>query len=183
MTVFLQASDFPSSDYLAIGIAVATAIGLIVGLGFNAKRLSQETSTRNLQIVRDFFLDFIEQDRLEPKIKSKTDCVTYVTGYLDLLDAIAFLNLKRKISPQLIQVFHGHFSYGIRLLDWYKDIAELDATNNFKNLAKWLKKNTKYNENKDNENKKCEENPLVEKSKDELNSRLLGYKNLKKFED
>jgi len=108
MTIFLD-SHAGLGDSLALVIAVMTAIGLFIGLVVNAIRLGQETSTRNLQIVRDFFLDFINQDRLEPKMKTQADCITYVTGYLDLLDAIAYLNSRGKISDELMEVFLWSF--------------------------------------------------------------------------
>ena len=161
MTIFLD-SHAGLGDSLALVIAVMTAIGLFIGLVVNAKRLGQETSTRNLQIVRDFFLDFINQDRLEPKMKTQADCITYVTGYLDLLDAIAYLNSRGKISDELIEVFYGHFSYGILLQNWYKKNTIGDAGKNFANLSKWLDKHK----------------PPIEESKNELNLQLKEYSTL-----
>ena len=155
--VFLDSHDGLNGSDVGLWIALITAAVLVIGLLFNAMTLRESKNARNLETVRNFFNDFTKIEEMEPDVQEKEKYLKYATAYLDLFDAIAYLNRKNILSNELTAVFYGHFRFGVQLREWYgKNVQTRKFDEEFENCAKWIDYNWRllFKTEQDYENRK-----------------------------
>jgi hypothetical protein len=146
----------PNESWIALIVAVFTAIGLIIGSLFNwwslkaskeslkanIASLEQSNSERYVNIILTFGQQLDNQIANEPKLKTLADCEIYVINYLHVLNQIVYLKNVNKIPQELTSYFQDFFEYAKPMIEWYDTVfpKSRKAEERWPEVYKWKTK-------------------------------------------
>ena len=138
--VFLQIEIFEQIGLpLIISLIVNVAIVTIMMRQYshNVKATKDESNSRYAQILRDFNRDIIEHEKSEPDCKDPLTAdeqfKDFVIYYINILQTIAYLNLKKKIPDDIADYFEREFELANGFKEWYLKVEEEDK----KSITYW----------------------------------------------
>lgn len=132
--------------YTAAGVGAllagfAAVLGLII-------TLRSEHEARLLTFFSEKDAAISLQLEIEKDLNGLEQCIVYAYNYLDLMEGIAFLRLRRKIPEYAARYYKSFFEYGITMMAWYTSIPEREGSqkrydtrsikDNWPSLVEWL---------------------------------------------
>jgi hypothetical protein len=139
--------QIPADFYSAIGISSLLAsfvavMGLIISI-------RQDHDAKLLGFLSETDKTIANQLEIEKDLTGLEECIVYTYNYLDIMEGIAFLRIKKKIPEYVAGYYRSFFEYGITMMAWYSSIPEHEGSSkhydkrslsdNWPSLVAWLK--------------------------------------------
>ena len=111
--------DISELQWVAIA-AMAGTTGVIISFIFNYVAQREAKNAQFANLITNFTIENTRLIQRETNLKTVLECYIHLTTYLDLLQAIAFLALDKKIPHEVSSFFNGYFGYGLLMLEFHE---------------------------------------------------------------
>ena len=117
-------------EWVAIGVGVATATGIIISIRQSNKTLARDYEKQIFETLQNLEKELMEIKHRELEFDEERDQLTkkekgrvtrYASDYLNILERIAFLGIEKYANEKVMEFYAPEFSYGLRLKKWKED--------------------------------------------------------------
>lgn len=140
----LQVSQSIDLSIIAIIVSSVTATILAFMVLITWKNIRDNTKATYAQLLRGFHEDLTSRLDKNSVLKTTEDCERYANDFLNTVDAIAFLDINKKIPQDIAKYLRRFFAYGLNIIDWYNGMVGEDflktAKNNWPNYFLYCEK-------------------------------------------
>jgi len=124
--IFLQLSQKIETPILAIIISSITATVFVITLLLTWKSIRENTRATYSQLLRGFHEDLTNRLDKNSILKTTEDCQRYANDYMNTIDQIAFLDIRKKIPIGIAEYLSRFFAYGLAVISWYDKMVGED---------------------------------------------------------
>jgi hypothetical protein len=113
---------------------IVPIIAVIVTLIFNIKASRDNTTSRYASFMNQIVKENYTLISKEPGLKSDEELLVHAQMYLDFMNSVAYLSLKKKIPREIGKYMRGYFIHSQLWIKWYN--AEISQKKGFRPVEK-----------------------------------------------